>query len=145
MRVILQRCSRAAVRVDDATVGEIGRGLLVLLGVTHTDTPDTAQALAKKVAYLRVFDDAAGKMNLAVGDVDGAVLVVSQFTLYADTRKGRRPAFLDAAPPDQAEALYQVFVAALRTEGLPVDTGQFQAHMAVDLVNDGPVTLLLEA
>lgn len=145
MRAVLQRCSRAVVRVDDANVGEIGRGLLILLGVTHADCADTAQALAKKIATLRIFDDAAGKMNLAIGDVGGAALVVSQFTLYADTRKGRRPAFVDAAPAGQAEALYQVFIEALRTEGVPVDTGQFQAHMAVELVNDGPVTLVLEA
>lgn len=142
---MVQRCTRAAVRVDGAPIGEIGRGVLILLGVTHADTANTAQALATKIAHLRMFEDAAGKMNLAVGDVGGAALVVSQFTLYADTRKGRRPAFGDAAPPEQAEALYQVFITALRAEGVPVDTGQFQAHMAVELVNDGPVTLLLDA
>jgi len=140
----LQRCARAAVRVDGVTVGEIGSGLLVLLGVTHSDTPDTAQAIAKKIAHLRMFDDDDGKMNLSVRDTHGSVLVVSQFTLYADTRKGRRPAFLDAAAPDQAEALYQVLIEALRTQGVPVDTGQFQARMDVELVNEGPVTVLLE-
>ena len=145
MRAVVQRCSRAVVRVDDVTVGEIARGMLIFLGVTRSDTADTAQALAKKIARLRIFDDTEGKMNLAVGEVGGAALVVSQFTLYADTHKGRRPAFGDAAPPDQAEALYQVFIEALRTEDVPVDTGQFQAHMAVELVNDGPVTILLEA
>lgn len=144
MRALVQRCSRAAVRVDGATVGEIAAGVLVLLGVTHADGDDQAQALARKVAGLRIFADSDGKMNLAVGDVGGAALVVSQFTLYADTRKGRRPAFTDAAPPEQAEQLYQVFVEALRTEGVPVEQGQFQAHMHVELVNDGPVTILLE-
>ncbi len=143
MRALLQRCSRAMVRVDGVVVGEIGHGLLVLLGVTHADTADVAQALAQKIARLRIFGDEAGKMNLSVTDVEGAALVVSQFTLYANTRKGRRPAFTEAASPDQAEALYQVFIDALRTHGVPVDTGQFQAHMEVELVNDGPVTLLV--
>lgn len=144
MRAVLQRCSRAAVRVDGAVIGEIGAGLLVLLGVAKADTADAAQALARKIAGLRIFDDAAGKMNRSVLDIGGAALVVSQFTLHADTRKGRRPAFVDAAPPEQAEELYQVFIEALRTEGVPVDTGQFQAHMEVELVNDGPVTILLD-
>jgi D-tyrosyl-tRNA(Tyr) deacylase len=133
------------VRVDDAVVGEIGRGLLVLLGVSRTDTAADAAAIAAKIATLRVFDDAAGKMNLAVGDVQGGVLIVSQFTLYGDTRGGRRPSYIDAAPPEQANALYEAVVAAVRDAGLPVATGVFRAHMAVELVNDGPVTLLVDS
>jgi D-tyrosyl-tRNA(Tyr) deacylase len=125
--------------------GEIGCGLLVLLGVTHTDTPEQAVYLAAKVAGLRIFEDADGKMNRSVGDVSGGVLVVSQFTLYGDCRKGRRPSFDAAARPDHARALYDAFAGDLRAHGVPVATGVFQAHMQVALVNDGPVTIMIES
>lgn len=137
MRALVQRVSRAAVRVDDEVVGEIGAGLLVLLGVTHGDDDAVCDRLADKVAALRVFEDADGKMNEAVGD--RGVLVVSQFTLYGDTRNGNRPSFVAAAPPEVAEPLYERFRARLGAAG-----GRFGAHMDVELVNDGPVTLLLE-
>ncbi len=145
MRVLIQRVSRASVRVDGDVVGSVGRGFLVLVGVTHGDTAEAAQKLAGKTARLRVFSDDAGLMNLALPDVGGGVLAVSQFTLYADARKGNRPSFVAAAAPDVGEALYEVYVAALRAEGVPVETGVFGAHMHVELVNDGPVTVLLEA
>jgi D-tyrosyl-tRNA(Tyr) deacylase len=132
------------VTVEGQIVGQIGRGFLVLLGVTHTDSRGEADWLARKIAGLRVFEDAAGKMNLGLADVDGAVLVVSQFTLYGDARKGRRPDFLRAARPEVAEPLIDYLVAQLRTLGLAVETGRFQAMMAVELVNDGPVTLWLD-
>lgn len=144
MRALLQRVSAASVRVGGATVGEIGRGFLVLLGVTHGDSAEDAAWLAHKVAGLRLFDDDAGKMNLGLDDVGGAVLVVSQFTLYGDARKGRRPSFIDAADPAVAEPLVDHFAATLRGLGLEVATGVFGAHMEVALVNDGPVTLLIE-
>jgi D-aminoacyl-tRNA deacylase len=144
MRAVIQRVSRAAVRVDGVTVGAIGRGFLVLLGVTHADGRAEAEWLARKVAGLRIFEDDAGKMNLGLSDVGGALLVVSQFTLYGDARKGRRPSFTDAARPDQAEPLLDYFAARLRDEGLQVETGVFGAMMEVELVNDGPVTLLLD-
>jgi len=136
--------SQAAVTVDDEIVGRIGRGFVVLLGVTHADGQREAAWLAHKIAGLRVFDDAAGKMNLGLSDVSGEVLVVSQFTLYGDARKGRRPDFLQAARPEQAEPLVDYFVEQLRADGLPVQTGQFRALMQVSLVNDGPVTLWLD-
>lgn len=145
MRAVVQRVSSASVRVDGAVVGEIGRGLLVLLGVARDDTEADAALIATKIAGLRIFDDEAGKMNLAVADVAGGVLVVSQFTLLGDCRGGRRPSYLEAAPPETANALYETVVAALRAAGLPVATGVFRAHMAVALVNDGPVTLLLDS
>lgn len=144
MRALIQRVSQAAVTVDEEVVGRIGRGFVVLLGVTHQDGRREAAWLAHKVAGLRVFDDAAGKMNLGLADVSGEVLVVSQFTLYGDARKGRRPDFLQAARPEQAEPLVDYFVEQLRAEGLPVQTGQFRALMQVALVNDGPVTLWLD-
>jgi D-tyrosyl-tRNA(Tyr) deacylase len=144
MRVVLQRVSRAAVVIDGETVGAIERGLLVLLGVAPTDTPAEAQWLAEKTAGLRIFNDEAGKMNLSVADVGGAVLVVSQFTLYGDCRKGRRPSFLGAAPPEIAVPLYEAFVNALRALGLRAATGRFGAMMQVELINDGPVTLILD-
>ena len=144
MRVVLQRASRAAVRVDGQTVGAIGRGFVVLAGFGPLDSEPHLQWMAEKVVGLRVFGDAAGKMNLALADVGGALLVISQFTLYGDASKGRRPSFVDAAPPAQAEALYDRFVAMLRERGLPVETGRFGAMMDVELVNDGPVTLVLE-
>jgi D-tyrosyl-tRNA(Tyr) deacylase len=144
VRAFVQRVSSARVSVDGVTVGEIGRGLLVLLGVARSDTTAEVPVMAAKIAGLRVFDDGAGKMNLAVGDVQGSVLVVSQFTLLGDCRGGRRPSYVDAAAPETANALYEAVVEALRAGGLPVSTGTFRAHMAVELVNDGPVTLLLD-
>ena len=144
MRAVLQRTSRASVTVDGAVVGEIGRGFLVLLGVTHGDTTAEAEWLAHKIAGLRLFEDGDGKMNLGLVDVGGAVLVVSQFTLYGDARKGRRPSFTDAADPAVAAPLVDHFVATLRGLGLDVATGVFGAQMDVALVNDGPVTLMIE-
>lgn len=144
MRAVVQRVSRAAVRVEGQTVGEIGRGLLVLVGVAVDDGESDADALAQKVAGLRIFDDAAGAMNLAPADIGGAVLVVSQFTLLGDARKGRRPSFVAAARGEDAERLYERVAERLRAAGLPVATGRFGATMAVELVNDGPVTLLLD-
>jgi D-aminoacyl-tRNA deacylase len=144
LRAVVQRVSRAAVRVEGLTVGAIGRGFLVLLGVTHADGRAEAEWLARKVAGLRVFEDDAGKMNLGLTDVGGEVLVVSQFTLYGDVRKGRRPSFTDAARPEQAEPLVDYFASRLREEGLRVETGVFGAMMEVALVNDGPVTLWLD-
>ncbi|MGQ0826109.1 MAG: D-aminoacyl-tRNA deacylase [Actinomycetota bacterium] len=144
MRALVQRVTEARVTVYDQLVGEIGPGLCVLLGVTHTDSMVIAGKLAEKVASLRVFDDDAGVMNRSLLDTGGGALVVSQFTLYADTKRGRRPGWSAAAPPDQAEPLVDVFVAALAELGVPVATGQFRAEMQVALVNDGPVTLLLE-
>jgi D-tyrosyl-tRNA(Tyr) deacylase len=145
MRAVLQRVSRAQVRVGEEVVGEIGRGLLVLLGVSPTDTVDQARWLAEKVVGLRLFADADDKMNLGVADVGGGVLVVSQFTLYGDCRKGRRPSFVAAAPPDVAVPLYEVFVQAVRAQGVPTETGRFGAMMQVELVNDGPVTLIVDS
>ena len=144
MRVLLQRVERASVSVAGRDVAAVGRGFLALVGVGPDDSPDTAARLAVKVAALRVFDDGQGHMNLALHDTGGEVLAVSQFTLYADTRKGNRPSFTGAAPPAQAEELYEAFVAGLRAAGVPVATGVFGAHMRVALVNDGPVTILLE-
>jgi D-aminoacyl-tRNA deacylase len=145
MRILIQRVSRASVTVGRERVAAIGRGYLALIGVTHADTVAGASKLAAKTARLRIFEDDAGLMNLALADVGGEVLAVSQFTLYADARKGNRPSFTDAARPEQGEAVYVAFVEALRAEGVPVQTGVFAAHMRVDLVNDGPVTILLEA
>jgi D-tyrosyl-tRNA(Tyr) deacylase len=144
MRAVLQRVSRAAVVIDGETVGAIQRGLLVLLGVAPADTEKEAQWLAEKVAGLRIFNDEADKMNLGVADVGGGLLVVSQFTLYGDCRKGRRPSFIAAAPPEIAVPLYEAFVNALRALGLPVATGRFGAMMQVELINEGPVTLILD-
>lgn len=144
MRALVQRVSRAAVRVDEVTVGEIGPGLCVLVGVTHDDDAAAAARLASKVWNLRIFDDSNGSMNAAVAERGGAVLVVSQFTLYGDTRRGRRPSWTAAAPGAQASSLVTVFVDGLKALGAAVAEGRFGAHMEVDLVNDGPVTLLLE-
>ncbi len=144
MRVVLQRVARAAVAVDGRPVATIGRGLVALVGFTHSDDASAPDWMAEKIAGLRIFADADGKMNRSVTDVGGAVLVVSQFTLYGDARKGRRPSFVDAAPPDAAVPLYERFVAALQAQGVAVATGVFGALMAVELVNDGPVTLVLE-
>lgn len=145
MRAVLQRVSRAQVTVEGRTTGSIDRGFLVLLGVGKGDTEADADYLAEKTAGLRVFPDAAGKMNRSLADIGGGVLVVSQFTLYGDCRKGRRPSFDQAAPPDLARALYDHYIEAIRSRGIPVQTGVFQAMMQVELVNDGPVTLLLES
>ena len=139
------RPPRGRVTVDGAEVGAIGPGLVVLLGVKAGDTADDACYLAERVANLRIMEDAQGKMNLSVRDTGGAVLVVSQFTLYGDTRKGRRPSFIEAARPEAANELYERFVTELRALGLRVATGRFQAMMQVELVNDGPVTLLVES
>jgi D-tyrosyl-tRNA(Tyr) deacylase len=144
MRACVQRVSQAQVTVDAELCGEIGHGLVVLLGVAEGDTADDARQLATKVSELRIFDDAAGKMNLALRDVGGAMLVISQFTLLGDCRKGRRPSFVRAAPPEIAEALYTAFVAVVGELGIPVATGRFRQHMLVSLTNDGPVTLLLD-
>jgi D-tyrosyl-tRNA(Tyr) deacylase len=144
MRALIQRVNRASVSVDGEIVGRIGRGVVVLVGVTHGDTQEQGEWLARKVAGLRIFEDSEGKMNAGLLDVDGAALVVSQFTLYADARKGRRPSFTDAAPPDVAEPLVEHFAQALRDQGVSVETGVFQAHMLVEIHNDGPVTILLE-
>lgn len=145
MRAVIQRVSSAQVIVDGQVVGRIGRGFLVLLGVAADDTQDDVVYLAGKTAGLRVFEDADGKMNLALADVGGELLVVSQFTLLGDCRKGRRPSFVHAARPERADALYESFVAELRGQGFRVETGRFQEHMDVSLVNDGPVTLLLDS
>ena len=144
MRVLLQRVSRAEVRIGDRVAGRIGGGLLLLVGFTHTDTEGEIEWMAEKIIALRVFADAEQKMNLSLTDVGGAALVVSQFTLYGDAQKGRRPSFIDAARPEQAIPLYETFVAAFRARGVPTETGEFGAMMDVELVNDGPVTLWLE-
>ncbi len=145
VRALIQRVTRASVTVDGRVTGEIGAGLLVLLGVSRTDNPESASYLAEKIANLRIFSDEAGKMNLSVLDTGGAALVVSQFTLYGDTRGGRRPSYIQAAPPEEANRLYQEFVRSMRSLGVKVETGVFQAHMQVELVNDGPVTILLDS
>lgn len=146
MRVIVQRTSGAEVRIDGEVVGKIGRGFMLLVGITYGDTQSEADYLAKKVAQMRVFEDAEGKMNLGLKDVDGEVLSISQFTLYADCRKGNRPSFINAARPDTAEPLYQYFNKVLREQyGLKVETGRFGADMKVDFVNDGPVTIILDS
>jgi D-tyrosyl-tRNA(Tyr) deacylase len=145
MRAVVQRVSRARVVVGQEVVGEIGRGLLILLGITHADTPQQAEWLADKIVSLRVFEDDEGKMNRGVAEVGGAVLVVSQFTLYGDCRKGRRPSFVDAAPPEIAIPLYEAFVAGVRAHGIKAATGRFGAMMDVELVNDGPVTLIVDS
>jgi D-aminoacyl-tRNA deacylase len=144
MRAVVQRVTSAKVDVDGATVGEIDAGLLVLLGVAKPDTAADADYLAEKISGLRIFSDGAGKMNLSLIETGGAMLVVSQFTLYGDCRKGRRPSFDSAAPPEHARGLYEHFVEAVRRLGVKVETGMFQAHMAVSLANDGPVTLIVE-
>ncbi|MFL5574753.1 MAG: D-aminoacyl-tRNA deacylase [Gemmatimonadaceae bacterium] len=144
MRVLLQRVSRAEVRVDGRVAGRVGRGFLLLVGLTHGDGEEQLAWMADKVAGLRLFGDAEGKMNLALADVDGGCLVVSQFTLYGDAQKGRRPSFVDAARPEVAVPLYERFVALLRERVGQVETGEFGAMMEVELVNDGPVTLWIE-
>jgi D-tyrosyl-tRNA(Tyr) deacylase len=145
MRAVVQRVSRGRVVIDQQVVGEIGPGLVVLLGVGREDNPEAAAYLAEKIANLRIFEDAEGKMNRSLLDTARAALVVSQFTLYGDVRRGRRPGFDRAAPPEAAKQLYETFVAELRARGVRVETGVFQAHMTVDLANEGPVTILLDS
>ncbi len=145
MRAVLQRVTRAAVRVGGGTVGEIGRGVVVLLGVARDDAEGDARYLVEKVLNLRIFDDAGGRMNLPLAEAGGALLVVSQFTLYGDVRRGRRPSWVEAAPPEAAERLYEFFVAEARAAGARVETGSFRRMMEVELVNDGPVTILLDS
>lgn len=145
MRAVVQRVSQAQVVVEGQVVGKTGPGFLILLGVGHGDSETDADYLAEKVAYLRVFEDADGKMNLSVQDVQGGVLVISQFTLYGDARKGRRPSFTDAAPPAEANRLYEYFCKKLAGYGIPVERGVFQATMSVSLTNEGPVTMLLDS
>lgn len=144
MRALIQRVSKACVRVDGEETGRCGQGLLVLFGAGRGDGPEDVAWLVRKTANLRIFEDEAGKLNLSVKDIGGGLLVVSQFTLYADCRRGNRPGFDQAAPPELANSLYEQYVSSLRAEGLPVETGVFQAHMAVELINDGPVTIMLE-
>jgi D-tyrosyl-tRNA(Tyr) deacylase len=145
MRAVIQRVSRARVTIDGEVTGQIATGLLVLLGVAKPDTAEQARWLADKVVGLRIFNDADGKMNRSLAEVGGAVLVVSQFTLYGDCQKGRRPSFIDAAPPEIAIPLYEEFIYAVRALGIPTATGRFGAMMQVELVNDGPVTLIVDA
>jgi D-aminoacyl-tRNA deacylase len=145
MRAVIQRVSKASVEVEEKIVGEIGPGVLVLLGVSQGDEPADADYLTDKIINLRVFNDEQGKMNLSLVDSGGAMLVVSQFTLLGDTRKGRRPSYIEAAAPDKANSLYQYFVAQVRSRGIQVETGIFQAMMQVSLINDGPVTILLDS
>jgi len=144
MRTVIQRASSADVAVEGEVISEIGRGLVILVGVGHDDTPAQAREIAEKIAYLRIFEDENGKTNLSVLDVGGEALVVSQFTLYADTRRGRRPSFTDAAAPDVADTLVNQFGEYLVELGVPVKKGRFGAHMNIRLVNDGPMTIILE-
>jgi D-tyrosyl-tRNA(Tyr) deacylase len=145
MRAVIQRVSRARVLIEERVTGEIGAGLAVLVGIGRQDRQATAAAMAEKIVQLRIFNDAAGKMNLSLLDSGGAVLVVSQFTLYGDARSQRRPSFIEAASAEQGKALYEDFVTALKAFGVRVETGIFQAHMSVELANDGPVTILLDS
>ena len=146
MRVVVQRCSRAEVRIDGQTVGQIGRGFLLLVGVTDGDSEAQAELLAKKVAQMRVFEDGEGKMNLALKDVDGAILSISQFTLYADCKKGNRPSFIKAGNPTFANEMYEYVISKCKTyEGLKVERGKFGADMKVELINDGPFTIILDS
>ena len=145
MRAVIQRVSRAAVTVDQEQVGAIGQGLVILLGIHREDQQADLDWLVDKIVYLRIFEDEAGKMNRSLLDTGGAMLIISQFTLYGDCRKGRRPGYSTAARPEQAEALYERFIKAVQDHGIQTATGRFQATMAVELVNDGPVTLLLDS
>ena len=145
MKAVVQRVSKGAVEVGDEVTGAIDKGLLVLLGVARGDTEKEAKYMADKISGLRIFEDEAGKMNLSLKDIGGGMLVVSQFTLLGDCRKGRRPSFVEAAPPEEADRLYENFIDAVRFNGVPVETGRFQTHMNVSLINDGPVTLIVES
>lgn len=145
MRAVIQRVSEASVKVDETVIGAIEKGYLVLLGVEEGDTEKEAQYMADKIGGIRLFEDEEGKMNLALAEVGGSILAVSQFTLMGDARKGRRPSYSTAARPEEANTLYEHFVQLLRTQGFTVETGQFQADMKVSLVNDGPVTILLDS
>ena len=145
MKALVQRVSQASVTVDGKVVGKIGRGLVVLVGVAAEDTEKDVSYLADKVAQLRIFADDAGKFNISALDSGGEMLLISQFTLLADTRKGRRPSFIEAAPPQQAESLFNLFVERMRSTGLKVQTGRFQQHMLVEIHNDGPVTIMLDS
>lgn len=145
MKIVVQRCSRAEVRIDGETVGKIGQGIMLLVGITHNDTRETADFMAKKIAGMRIFDDEDGKMNLSINDIGGSILSISQFTLYGDAHKGNRPSYVEAARPEVAEPLYDYLNQALRNDyQLAVETGRFGANMQVDFVNDGPVTIVLE-
>jgi len=144
LKAVVQKVKQGRVTVDGETIARIEKGFVILLGVARGDTEETARWLAKKCAGLRVFEDNAGLMNLGLGDVGGKAIVVSQFTLYGDCSKGKRPSFTDSAPPEIAEPLYQIFVNAMREEGVEVETGKFQAKMLVEIANNGPVTLILE-
>lgn len=145
MRAVVQRVSHARVVVEGRVTGKIGVGLVVLVGVGRADTPETAALMAEKIVNLRIFNDNQGKMNRSLLDVGGAILAVSQFTLYGDARGGRRPSFIQAAPPEQGKLLYEEFVRAVAALGVRVETGVFQTHMSVELTNDGPVTILLDS
>jgi D-aminoacyl-tRNA deacylase len=145
MRAVVQRVKRAAVRVEGCTVGQIGPGVLVLVAIAKDDTRETGKLLAEKIVSLRIFNDGEGRMNCDLREVSGAVLVVSEFTLYGDCRKGRRPSYTQAAPPEEARPLYHAFVESIAAMGVKVETGEFQAMMDVELTNDGPVTLLLDS
>lgn len=145
MRAVLQRVIKGQVSIDHQAIASIGIGLVILLGIENEDTREKADQLCRKIAALRIFSDAEGKMNLSVRDVQGGAIVVSQFTLMADTRKGNRPSFINAAPPDLASPLVDYFIAALEKEGVHTQSGEFAAHMLVEIHNDGPVTILLEA
>ncbi len=145
MRAVIQRVIKGQVSIDHKAIAGIGTGLVILLGIENGDTHEKADQLCRKIAALRIFSDGEGKMNLSVRDVKGGAIVVSQFTLMADTRKGNRPSFINAAPPDLASPLVDYFIAALEKEGVPTQSGEFAAHMLVEIHNDGPVTILLEA
>jgi len=144
MKALLQRVSSGSVSVEGKPIATIAKGLVILVGIGHADSSTQAQAMAEKVATLRIFEDDAGKMNLSILDTHGSALVVPQFTLYADTRKGRRPAFTDAAIPDIAKRLVDVFIRELQDKGIPTRNGKFGAHMSVEIINDGPVTIMIE-
>ena len=144
MRLLVQRVSKASVKVNNKIIGKINEGFLVLLGITHEDTEKTADYLVKKILNLRIFKEENEKMNLSIRDIEGELLIISQFTLYADTKEGNRPSFIDAAKPDYADNLYEYFVKKCKEEGIYVQTGEFGADMKVELINDGPVTVMLE-
>lgn len=145
MRVIIQRSKQASVKVDESVIGSIDKGLVVLVGVTHEDTLEDVEYVVNKCINLRIFEDEAGKMNLSLKDLGGKILSISQFTLYADTRKGRRPSFINAAKPEEAKKLYEAFNDQIREEGIQVETGEFGADMDVSLINDGPVTIIIDS